>query len=155
MAAIPVTITGILSYSGLEVGGGPMPGGPSVSHPIAPGGPPPEIWPSPGYPAHPIAPGGPPPVAGWTPPGYHPAHPIAPGGPPATVAPPIYYPPFPAHPIVLPPEQPPTEPPSEGTPSGSWNYSPAIGWYWTSPGGRWVYVAGDKPSPPQVPPVGA
>lgn len=39
-------------------------------HPIAPGGEPPTIWPSPGYPAHPIAPGGPPP---------HVAHPIVPG----------------------------------------------------------------------------
>jgi hypothetical protein len=26
--------------------------------PIAPGGPPPSVWPSPGYPSHPIAPGG-------------------------------------------------------------------------------------------------
>jgi hypothetical protein len=32
-----------------------------------------------------------------------PSHPIAPGGPPPTVMPPIYYPPTPAHPIVLPP----------------------------------------------------
>src|SRR6516164_10056058 len=162
MAAIPVTIVGMMSYSGLEVGGGPIVGGPPAQPPTQPPPTvsppiyyPPEVWPPPGgpvYPAHPIAPGGPPPVAGWTPPGYHPAHPIAPGGPPPTVSPPIYYPPFPAHPIVLPPEQLPTEPPSGGNGGGgSWSYSPAIGWYWTSPGGRWVYVAGDKPRPPEIP----
>ena len=94
-------------------------------HPIAPGGPPPGIWPSPGYPAHPIAPGGPPPgvwpspppVGIWPSPGY-PAHPIAPGGPPPGVwppagvpTPPIYYPPVgvwpgpgvPTPPIYYPP----------------------------------------------------
>jgi hypothetical protein len=53
------------------------------THPIAPGGPPPGIWPGPGYPAHPIAPGGPPPVI-WPGPGYP--------------APPIYYPPYPSQP---------------------------------------------------------
>jgi hypothetical protein len=74
MAAVPVTFQGILFFSDLGVGGGPMPGGPSVSHPIAPGGPPPGIWPSPGYPAHPIAPGGPPPGI-WPSPGV-PTHPI-------------------------------------------------------------------------------
>jgi hypothetical protein len=147
MASIPVTIIGSLTYSDVGVGGGPMPGGPGPAHPIAPGGPPPEIWPSPGHPAHPISPGGPPPVAGWTPPGYQPSHPIAPGGAPPTVWP---SPGTPSHPIQLPPEQPPTEPPTEGS-GGSWSYSPTIGWYWTSPGGRWVYVAGDKPAPPGVP----
>jgi hypothetical protein len=48
------------------------------THPIAPGGPPPGVWPGPGYPAHPVAPGGPPPGV-W------------PG--PGTPTPPIYYPP--------------------------------------------------------------
>jgi hypothetical protein len=94
------------------------PGAPT--HPIAPGGPPPSIWPDPGYPAHPIAPGGPPPgywggvappypdqgLPGappgiWPSPG-HPAHPIAPGGQPPGIwgggnvpmpTPPIYLPP--------------------------------------------------------------
>jgi hypothetical protein len=33
----------------------------SPEHPIAPGGPPPGIWPGGGHPSHPIAPGGPPP----------------------------------------------------------------------------------------------
>lgn len=94
MAAIPITITGVLtdkegsqnvtlagiaSITGLEVGGGPIQ--------------PPSIWPSPGHPAHPIAPGGPPP---------YPAHPIVlpPGiwpDPPEGTAP------HPEHPIVIPP----------------------------------------------------
>jgi hypothetical protein len=87
-----------------------MPGGPGPAHPIAPGGPPPTIWPEPGYPAHPISPGGPPPIAGWTPPGYQPSHPIV--IPPDGLAPgipshPIYWPPypsqgpgFPSHPVA-------------------------------------------------------
>jgi hypothetical protein len=161
MAAIPVTIVGMMSYSGLEVGGGPLPGGPDQppvypAHPIAPGGPPPTVMPPiyypPVYPAHPIA--GPP---EW---GHHPAHPIAPGGPPPTVMPPIYYPPvisgppgpWPTPPIALPPEQPPGEiPPGPGSGGGSWNFYPQLGWVWTSPGGKWHYLAGDKPTPPQVP----
>jgi hypothetical protein len=44
MAGIPVTIVGEIIYTGLSVGGGPMPGGPYPSHPIAPGGPPLAIW---------------------------------------------------------------------------------------------------------------
>src|SRR5215472_14938123 len=101
MASIPVTIVGVMTYTGLEVGGGPMPGGPSVMPPIAPGGPPLGMWGgvAPPYPAHPIAPGGPP-LGMWggvAPP--YPAHPIAPGGPPlgmwGGVAPP-----YPAHPIA-------------------------------------------------------
>jgi hypothetical protein len=104
MGSIPVTIIGVMTYSDLSVGGGPMPGGPSVSHPIAPGGPPPGYWGgvAPPLPTHPIAPGGPP-LGFWggvappypdqglpqPPPGYWggvapplPTHPIAPGGPP-------------------------------------------------------------------------
>src|ERR1700747_1925910 len=75
-------------------GGAPLPW---PEHPIAPGGPPPGIWPSPGYPAHPIAPGGPPPSIWPTPPGgYFPSHPIVlppyqPGGPPVTVWPPGFW----------------------------------------------------------------
>jgi hypothetical protein len=133
MAAIPCTFQGVLFFSDLGIGGGPMPGGPQPSHPIAPGGPPPGYWGGvapphpdqglpgqpPGYwggvapplPTHPIAPGGQPPTI-WPSPG-HPAHPIAPGGPPlgiwGGVAPP--YPdqglpgsqPHPSHPIVIPP----------------------------------------------------
>jgi hypothetical protein len=114
MASIPVTIQGVMTYSGLEVGGGPMPGGPEVSHPIAPGGLPPGIWGggnepfptppiyippdaiAPGVPSHPIV----------LPPG-RPTHPIV--IPPGSLAPgvpthPIYLPPpVPAHPIVIPP----------------------------------------------------
>jgi hypothetical protein len=99
------------------------------THPIAPGGPPPGIWPSPGHPAHPIAPGGAPPgfwggvappypdqgLPGappgiWPSPGY-PAHPIAPGGPPPGIWGDIN---LPAHPIVLPPG-------TEKPPPGIWH----------------------------------
>lgn len=52
----PTTIVGMMSYTDLSVGGGPLPGGEHPAHPIAPGG---------ERPAHPIAPGG-----------EHPAHPI-------------------------------------------------------------------------------
>jgi hypothetical protein len=89
------------------------------THPIAPGGPPPSVWPDPGHPAHPIvippdaiSPGVPshpiylPPVV-W-PPGGHPAHPIV--IPPGSLGPgkpshPIVLPPpaHPSHPIVIPP----------------------------------------------------
>lgn len=100
MASIPVTIVGVLTYTGLEVGGGPIIGGPGGPGGIGP----PSIWPSPGYPAHPIAPGGPPPSI-WPDPGY-PAHPIV--IPPDALAPgvpahPIFLPGYPAHPIVIPP----------------------------------------------------
>ena len=125
-----VVIVGEIYNADLSIGGGP------VMPPV--------------FPAHPIAPGGPPPVAGWTPPGYHPAHPIAPGGPPPTVMPPIYYPPYPAHPIVLPPDggggAPPEGPPDTGG-GGRWAYSPIYGWVWLPAGG------GDKPNPPQQPPT--
>jgi hypothetical protein len=112
MASIPVIFQGVLTYADVGVGGGPMPGGPEVppgywggiapplpTHPIAPGGPPPQVWPGPGYPAHPIAPGGPPPQI-WPGPG-HPAHPIAPGGQPPY---PSQGPGFPTNPIVIPPD---------------------------------------------------
>jgi hypothetical protein len=92
-------------------------------HPIAPGGPPPGIWPSPGYPAHPIAPGGAPPWVshpipptvwpnppgpGIWPPGSGidmPTHPIyipVPPPPDSGLSPthPIYIPVYPAHPIA-------------------------------------------------------
>src|SRR4029453_237287 len=123
------------------------------AHPIAPGGPPPQIWPSPGYPAHPIAPGGPPPGI-WPSPG-HPAHPIAPGGAPPGIWPspgipthPIYIPPIPpeiwpspgvpthpiapggspgvpTHPIYFPP----VEGGGEGdVPPPQWAWSPVYGW---------------------------
>jgi hypothetical protein len=151
MGSIPVTIIGVMTYSDLSVGGGPMPGGPPLgiwgptdprpTPPIAPGGPPPQIWPSPGVPTHPIAPGGPPPgywggvappypdqgLPGqqpgiWPSPG-HPTHPIAPGGAPPGIwgggnvpmpTPPIYLPPG-----TLPgtkPEHPIYIPPSSGVP---------------------------------------
>jgi hypothetical protein len=80
----------------------PVSSGGVPTHPIAPGGPPPQIWPSPGYPAHPIAPGGPPPGI-WPSPG-HPAHPIAPGGAPPGIWP---SPGVPTHPIYLPITPPP------------------------------------------------
>lgn len=116
------------------------------AHPIAPGGPPPQIWPSPGHPAHPIAPGGPPPTI-WPGPGPlpHPEHPIAPGGPPPTIWPspghpahPIYLPPgiwpnppegqapLPEHPIVIPP--PDTAPPGTPPLEVKVAWTPATGW---------------------------
>jgi len=119
MASIPVTFQGVLTFADVGIGGGPMPGGPSVSHPIAPGGPPPGYWGgvAPPLPTHPIAPGGP----GGSPPGYwggvappyvdiglpgsqpHPSHPIV--IPPDAIAPgvpshPIYWPIAPTHPIA-------------------------------------------------------
>jgi hypothetical protein len=103
------------------------------THPIAPGGPPPQIWPSPGVPIHPIY--NPPyPSQG---PGF-PTHPIAPGGQPPGIwggAPPyvdIGFPgpqPRPEHPIVLPPGLPPTLPDPDNRPI-EWKvvWSPASGW---------------------------
>jgi hypothetical protein len=107
MAAIPVTFTGVMWYPDLSVGGGPMPGGPHPSHPIAPGGPPLGFWG--GY-RPPYVDAGPP---GPQPPsGAHPAHPIwRPdlgfwgGRPPPYVD--IGGPgpqPHPEHPIYFPPE---------------------------------------------------
>lgn len=167
MAGIPVIITGELVYSGLSVGGGPIEPSPPVG-----------IWPSPGHPAHPIAPGGPPPqvmppiyyppsiwppgggvhpmppiyyppsppVGIWPSPG-HPAHPIAPGGPPPQAMPPIYYPPE-----IWP--TPPSKPPGGGEPpsgppggEGNWAWSPIYGWVWVPSGG------GGKPHPPEPPPI--
>ena len=92
----------------------PLSSGGVPTHPIAPGGPPPGIWPDPGHPAHPIvippdaiAPGVPthpiylPPVI-WPSPG-HPAHPIV--LPPGSIGPGL-----PTHPIVLPPPAHPSHP---------------------------------------------
>ena len=100
MASIPVTIMGTMTYSGLEVGGGPMPGGP--------GGAPPGYWGgiAPPLPTHPIAPGGRPPgIWGGAPPYVD----IGGPGPQPTPTPPIYLPPGtipgtkPEHPIYIPP----------------------------------------------------
>ena len=104
MAAIPVVIQGTRTYSDLTVGGGPMPGGPSVSPPI--------YYPPPGSPAHPIVPpGGYPeqPPSGGQPPG------IWGGAPVPTPTPPIYIPITPPpdsglspeHPIYIPVQPPP------------------------------------------------
>jgi hypothetical protein len=106
------------------------------AHPIAPGGPPPGIWPSPGYPTHPIAPGGPPPGI-WPSPG-HPAHPIAPGG----------QPPIATHPIVIPPSVWPPEPPAGLPPGAVW---PPLGVVVWVPGYGWATfpISG---TPPEVTP---
>jgi hypothetical protein len=145
MAAVPVTIQGILFFSDVGVGGGPMPGGPPLgiwpnppegqapipSHPIAPGGPPP-------YPSHPIYnPGGPP---GSSPPGFwgggmgpgvKPQPPGSPGGSPPQIwpNPPEGQAPIPSHPIVLPPDLPPTMPPPDSRPI-DWRtaWTPITGW---------------------------
>jgi hypothetical protein len=101
----PAVITGTASYTGLGVGGGPIP-------------------PSPGYPAHPIViPQPPPEISG--PPGPWPTPPIylppSPGEPD---------PPRPAHPIVLPPEVIP--PPDGGGEQDKWlvqtYWTPETGW---------------------------
>jgi len=111
-----------LFFSDLGIGGGPMPGGPGPSHPIAPGGRPPGIWGGPPlypdqglpgsqpHPSHPIAPGGRPPGI-WGGPPLYPDQGL-PGQPPGIWggAPP--YPdqglpggqPHPSHPIVIPPD---------------------------------------------------
>jgi hypothetical protein len=113
MASIPCTFQGVLFFSDLGIGGGPMPGGPypdqglpgkppgfwggvAPPHPDQglPGQPgqPPGIWPSPGRPSHPIAPGGRPPGF-WG--GVAPPRPDQglPGSQPQ-----------PEHPIVIPPD---------------------------------------------------
>jgi hypothetical protein len=103
MAGVEVTIVGTMTQTGLGVGGGPMPGGPSAEHPIAPGGRPP-------HPAHPIAPGGSvPPLGTWGGAGEgFPTHPIV--IPPEFISDvhpehPIVIPPVvPTHPIVIPPD---------------------------------------------------
>ena len=112
MASIPIQITGVLTYTGLEIGGGPMPGGPSVMPPIAyppPGGSgqPPGIWHDPGGYRPPGIWGGPirpgDPSWGGQPPGiWH-----DPGGyrPPEIWGGPGSLPPQAMLPIVIPPEQ--------------------------------------------------
>jgi len=141
MAAIPVilngtftqdngqsfngTFQGVMGYSNLAIGGGPIPAPPGVpTHPIVP----PGGYPEPG---HPIVPPG----------GYpHPEHPIVlPPYPPGVPTHPIVLPPdqpgHPAHPIVIPdppvdvpPDVPPgtvVKPPPE---SGGWGWIAPYGW---------------------------
>jgi len=140
MASIPITIQGVMFYTGLEVGGGPMPGGPGQSP-----GQPPTIWPSPGVPTHPIynppgiwgptdprptppiymppgGGGGQPPLGIWGPPQMPPGFWGGGMGPGVTPQPPGGgAPPQPTHPIVLPPVEPGGPPvtiwPSPGHPS--------------------------------------
>jgi hypothetical protein len=114
----------------------PSPGHPA--HPIAPGGPPPTIWPGPGVPTPPIYYPPTPPGGGGAPPGIwpspgYPAHPIAPGGPPPGIWP---SPGVPTHPIA--PGGAPSSPPST---EGDWVYSPLYGWVWLPAG------SGGKPVP--------
>src|SRR5215469_17898670 len=113
-----------------------------------------------GGPIIPPQPGQPPGI--WGPPGPWPTPPIAPGGPPpgiwppaGVVTPPIFYPPTIGGGPILPPEPPeqPPEPPAGGG-KGSWTYVPGLGWCWYAEGGKWVFVAGDKPQPPSVPGAG-
>jgi hypothetical protein len=130
MASIPIQITGVLTYSGLEVGGGPAPGGPFPSHPIAPGGPPPGTWggvrppyidiglpgPQPPDGSPPGFWGGSSPWPGWATP------PIAPGGPPPWVSHPIPPTVWPEPPVV-----------GGGTPPGFWGGSSPWPGYATPP----------------------
>lgn len=117
-----VTIVGMASITGLQVGGGPMPGGP---------GKPPGIWGGGNVPmpTPPIAnvPGAP---------GYNPNPPSVWPNPPEGIAP------HPEHPIVIPP----SEPPSGGTPdddgflkppppNGGWAFHQDYHWgYYPKPG---------------------
>jgi hypothetical protein len=144
MAAIPVMIQGVLFFSDTHVGGGPMPGGPSVEHPIAPGGPPPGIWGGSGqpFPGHPIAPGGPPPGI-WPSPGY-PAHPIAPGGPPPGIWGGAPGQPWPGHPIA-----------PGGQPPGIWGGAPGQPWpgHPIAPGGPPPGIWGGSGQPMPTPPI--
>src|SRR4029077_6549039 len=148
MASIPVTFIGVMTYTDVGVGGGPMPGGPQPSHPIAPGGPPPQIWPSPGHPSHPIAPGGPPPgIWGGAPP-Y-----VDIGGPPPQPGiwpnPPEGQAPIPSHPIVLPPNLPPTLPDPDNRPV-NWKtaWTPVTGWVFVGiPSGTHPPPSAPAPTP--------
>src|SRR4029077_13122961 len=122
MASIPVTFQGVLTYSDVGVGGGPMPGGPQPSHPIAPGGPPLGFWGGTAPPYVDIGGPGPQPPSG-----AHPSHPIyyppyVDAGPPAAQ-------PHPEHPIVLPPDLPPTLPDPDNRPV-NWKtaWTPVTGW---------------------------
>ena len=163
MPSVPVTIVGVMTWSGesggdrppLQIwGGGNMPvvtppiyypGSPA--HPIVPGQPP-QIWGGPYFPPVVSGPPGP-----WpTPPIYMP--PAGGGSPPLGMwgggnvpypTPPIYFPPSP-------PENPPEPPASNG--GGSWHYVPGLGWCFYAEGGKWVFVGGDKPQPPNVPGAG-
>jgi hypothetical protein len=114
-------------------------GGGTPTHPIAPGGMPPGIWPSPGVPTHPIAPGGPPPGVWPSPPGGSPGvptHPIVipPGQqPPPVPTHPISGLPEPSHPIVLPPGD------VSGKDGFYLAYIPALG--------KWVYIPVSTPKP--------
>jgi len=160
MAAIPCTFQGVLFFSDLGIGGGPMPGGPRPDQGLP--GQPPGIWPSPGHPSHPIAPGGPPPGI-WPSPG-HPDQGLP--GPQPTPTPPIYFPPEgsepplgiwgptdprpgtglpgaqpqPEHPIVLPPDLPTEIPPEGETPASPIEWKTG----WTQETG-WVIVGVVKP----------
>jgi hypothetical protein len=104
----------------------------------------------PGSGQNPVDPGYSPPWAqvpgggGGQPPGYwgptdprptnpivNPGNPAWPGGPPR---PDQGLPPFPSHPIVIPPtEPPPVQPPTDGD-DGNWV------WAWSPQAGRWVWV---------------
>lgn len=150
MASIPVTIVGVLTYTGLEVGGGPMPGGPPLQ--IWGGGNMPVVSPPIYYPPTGGGGGGggapQPPLGIWGPTDPRPTPPIymPPGG--GGGSPPLGIwgggnVPYPTPPIYFPPPEAPTEPPSGG--DGKWGYVPGLGWVWVPAG------TGDKPHPPQTP----
>jgi hypothetical protein len=121
MAGVPVTIRGRMYRTGLGVGGGPAPGGPRPEHPIAPGGEPPGIW-------------------GGVPPEY-----VDIGGPGDQPYPDQGLPPFPSHPIVIPPEfiadvhpeHPIVIPPPPKPPLGFWGGTPP----------NYVDIGGPGPQP--------
>lgn len=156
--ATPVTIVAELSYQGLGIGGGPMPGGrpplgiwgPTDPRPGT-GLPGDQPYPGQGLPGNQPYPGqglpGLPPYA-TTGPGF-PTNPIvlppiAPGGPPVQIWGPILHPDqglpgapvYPSHPIVYPPL--PLEPPEGTKPppeNGGWGYVEPYGWGYFPMGG--------------------
>ena len=101
----------------------PSPGHPA--HPIAPGGPPPVVWPGPGRPDQGL-PGSPPGIWGGAPPWV--SHPIAPGGPPPGIWP---SPGWPSHPIA-----------PGGRPPGIWGGAPS-----------YPDIGGPGPQPTPTPPI--
>jgi hypothetical protein len=127
MPSVPVVLTGVLTFSTADTPPGVnVPGFPT--HPIAPGGQPPSVWPGPGTPTPPI----------FLPPGVNvpgfPTNPIAPGGQP---------------PSVWPGQGTPTQPISGGGYVIGW--SPVYGYVFLPIGGATAPGDGGTPTNPIAP----